>query len=304
MHCPSSLREHQLVAIRQYARNDDQPALSPPVAIGRMALPSDQLRSSAKGKGKAVLVIHTWKDFLFDMGSKTDIPSNTILTTASAQEHEDGAGEEGGEVATPPPASEKSPSPNPEPSGTTTSASYTPDEVTELLNKALLQAISKSLISLPSSSFPIPATLLYTNHILPSRPAFPTLVVRPASWAGNPLSGSTDAPHVDTEITIKASRHKSLTTFLKAAEKGGLLALKPPQKQQPDVLITSVNGSHPDVMDHTRFVTVRDLELKAAKKAAREEKEKESQSGREVEVKELWKPHQSTVELFEGMGGK
>jgi translation initiation factor 2D len=266
-----------------------------------MALPSDRLHGSAKGKGKAVLVVHTWKDFLYDMGSKTDIPPDTILTTASAQEHEEDAGNEGEE---PPFASERSHSPNPEPPAAAITLSYTPDEVTELLNKALLQAISTTLTSLPSSSFPIPATLLYTNHILPSRPAFPTLVVPPASWAENPLSSSTHAPHVDTEITIKASRHKSLTAFLKAAEKSGLLTLKPPQKQQPDILITSVNASHPDIIGHTSFVTVRNLELKAAKKAAREEKQKESQSGKEVEIRELWKPHQFTIDLFDGVGGK
>ena len=92
--------------------------------------------------------------------------------------------------------------------------------------------------------------------------------------------------------------------FLKAAEKSALLTLKSPQKQQPDVLVTSVNASHPEVVDHTPFVTVKDLELKAAKKAAREEKEKESQSNGKIEIKELWKPHQSTVELFEAMGQK
>ena len=306
MHCPPSLREHQLVAIRQYVRIDDRPALSPPVAIGRMALPSDQLRSSAREKGKAVLVVHAWKDFLFDMGSKTDLPADTVLTTSSAQEHEDDSREkeEEGETATPPPPSEKPPSPTPEPAEAPTTVSYKAEEVTELLNKALLQAILTTLKSLPSSSFPIPATLLYTNHILPSRPALPTLVISSASWAEKSLSGSTDAPHIDTDITIKTSSHKSLTTFLKAAEKSALLSLKSPQKQQPDVLVTSVNASHPDVIHHTPFVTVRDLELKAAKKAAREEKEKESQSGREVDIKELWKPHQSSVELFEGMGGK
>ena len=305
MQCPPSLREHQLVAIRQYVRIDDRPALSPPVAVGRMALSSEQLRSSEKGKGKAVLIIHAWKDFLFDMGSKSDLPSDTILTTSSAQEHEDDSRErdEQGGTATLPPPSEKPPSPTPQ-DGASTSVSYKAGEVAELLNKALLQAISTSLKSLPSSSFPIPATLLYTNHILRSRPAFPTLVVSPASWSETLLTGSTDPPHIDTDITIKTSSHKSLTTFLKGAEKSALLTLKSPQKQQPDVLVTSVNALHPDVIHHAPFVTVRDLELKAAKKAAREEKEKESRSSREVEIKELWKPHQSTVELFEGMGGK
>jgi len=59
---------------------------------------------------------------------------------------------------------------------------------------------------------------------------------------------------------------------LKTTEKSGLRVLKPLQKQQPDVLVISVNTSDPDIMNHTPFVTVKDLELRAAKKATREEK--------------------------------
>ncbi|KAF8968770.1 hypothetical protein BDZ97DRAFT_1654726 [Flammula alnicola] len=306
IHCPPALRELQLVAIRQYTRKDDKPALSPPVAIGRMALPSDQLRTSAKEKGKAVHIAHTWKDHLWDMGSKKDIPEDSFITTISSEEPgqdgRDGSETEernDAERAIPPPPSEKPPSPIPEPTDTAPTVSYSPAEVTELLNKALLQAISTNLKSLPSSSFPIPATQLYTNYILPSRPAYPTLILLPATWADTPPSSSDGPPHVDTEITIKTSSHKSLTAFLKAAEKLSLLTLKPPQKQQPDVLVTSINASHTSVVSHTPFVMVKDLELKAAKKAAREG----GKADKEVEIKELWKPHQVTVELFEGLGG-
>jgi len=91
-----------------------------------------------------------------------------------------------------------------------------------------------------------------------------------------------------------------LTTFLKAAEKSSLLTLKAPQKHQPDILVTSVNVSHQTVREHTSFVTVRDLELKAAKRAAREGKEKAANS--DVEVKEFWKPHLVSIDLFGGMG--
>lgn len=69
-----SLQVDQLVSVTQYHRE----RLGPPLAVGRMAVTSDTLRESdAKGiKGKAVYVLHTWKDHLWDMGtgSKQDVP--------------------------------------------------------------------------------------------------------------------------------------------------------------------------------------------------------------------------------------
>ena len=297
IHCSPSLGENQLVSIRQYIKTDDKPTLSPPIAVGRMALPGDQIRKAAQGKGKAVHISHTWKDYLWDMGSKKDIPENSILTDSSATEQD----------ASPVDIDEEKDATSAEPvASTSTTISYSPQEITELLNKSLLQAISTTLSSLPPSGFPITATLLYTNHILPSRPAFPSLVLPPTNLAeGSNRLSDESRPHIDTEITIKSSSHKSLTTFLKAAEKASLLTLKAPQKQQPDILVTSVNASHQTVREHTPFVTIRDLELKAAKRAAREEKEKEALAANShIEIKEFWKPHQVSVDLFEGMGAR
>ena len=304
IHCPPSLGENQLVSICQYIRTDDKPSLSPPIAVGRMALPGDQILKTEQGKGKAVHISHTWKDYLWDMGSKRDIPKNSILTVNPAADQDArpvdiDEEKDASQVSSPPIASGLTTA---DPVAST-SISYSPQEVTDLLNKSLLQAISTTLSSLPSSGFPITATLLYTNHILPSRPAFPSLVVPPTNMAEDSDRPSDESrPHIDTEITIKSSSHKSLTTFLKAAEKASLLTLKVPQKHQPDILVTSVNVSHQTVREHTAFVTVRDLELKAAKKAAREGKEKAANS--HIEVKEFWKPHLVTIDLFEGMGAR
>lgn len=44
----------------------------------------------------------------------------------------------------------------------------TPEEVSTLLNLALYQALSTS----PPTSFPIPASTLYSGYILPNRPAY------------------------------------------------------------------------------------------------------------------------------------
>ena len=290
---------------------DGKSAVSPPLVVGRMALPSVEIRSAGK-KGKAVLVIHTWKDHLWDMGSKQDVPEDTILTTSNGEMNEQNpksplpsAGDTvDGSAAplAPEPTSESSSVSGPE-SEPSRSITYTPQEVTELLQMALLQAISENLSSLPSSAFPMPATILYSNFLLPSRPAFPTRILAPADFVPDGSTANDPRP-IETEITIKTSSQKSLTAFLKAAEKRGLLTLKTPQKQQPDVLVTSVNASHPSVQSHESFVTIKILELKAAKKAAREEKEKGVQGNREVQVKELYKPHQSTVDLFEEIGAR
>jgi translation initiation factor 2D len=304
IHCPPSLDENRLVSIRQHIRTDDKPMLSPPIAVGRMALPGDQIRNVAQGKGKAVHIFHTWKDHLWDMGSKKDIPENSVLTDNSASEQDVFPVDIDEENASSPIENASGLTPAEQVASAT--ISYSPQEVTELINKSLLQAISTTLSSLPPSGFPITATLLYTNHILPSRPAFPALVLPPTNFAqgSDSLSGES-WPHVDTEITIKSSSHKSLTTFLKAAEKASLLTLKAPQKQQPEILVTSVNVSHQTVREHTKFVTIRDLELKAAKKAAKEGKEKEALAANsQFEIKEFWKPHQVSIDLFEGMGAR
>ncbi|KAJ3760535.1 eukaryotic translation initiation factor SUI1 family protein [Lentinula raphanica] len=299
IHCPPSLNEGQLVSICKYERVDidgaPTPMLSVPLAVGRMAVGSDQLQDSSQEKGKAVLVLHTWKDHLWELGSKKDVPpSEPIKTEDGAEENEDITDSKGEEEPVLPEV--KTPT-------------YTPDEVSQLLHMSLIQAITQSLSSLPASAFPIPATIFYTNHILPNRPHFPELVLHPSS-PQEPLtadSPSTDSPSPDpSSITIKTSSHKSLTAFLKHAEKSGLISTKAPQKHstQTDMLVTAVNASHPDVETHHSFATVGEIEAKAARKAAREEDEKKQRAAANLEfdVQELWKPHLDSVELFEAMG--
>jgi len=304
MHFPPSLVEHQLVAIRRQGSKDGSVVVSPPLAVGRMSVSSNSLQGSGK-KGKAVLVIHTWKDHLWEMGSKQEVPEDTNFNTLVGEALSRPADETQSSETQPtlPSANEAEPSSATQLSEATTSVIFTPQEVTEILNKSLLQAITESTSPLPPLAFPMTASIFYSNHILPSRPAYPTLVVQPDGLSRGAIADPDKPPRVDTEITIKSSSHKSLSAFLKAAEKSGLLNLKSPQKQQPDVLVTSVNSSHPNVLSHESFVTIKALELKTAKKAARDAKEREAQSGNgEIYVQQLWKPYQETVGLFEDMG--
>ncbi|KAF8890698.1 hypothetical protein BD779DRAFT_1516510 [Infundibulicybe gibba] len=261
VHHTPGLREGQLVSIRQYSRENGEPTLSPPLVVGRMALPSDRLKESGIEKGKAV----------FD-----DMPQGTVLQAGQLEEAEE------------------------PPHGPDDSSEPTPD-VSSLLHLSLLQAISTTLASLPPSSFPIPSTTFYTNHILPARPAFPASVLATGS------DDSTAASIDPQDVTIKSSSHKSLTAFLKSAEKAALLTTKAPQKhsQQSELLVMAVKPTNPAVAGHRSYVTVKNIETKLAKQAEREEREKEGpQASGELVVRELWKPHQASVALIEAFGAK
>ncbi|SJL15774.1 uncharacterized protein ARMOST_19279 [Armillaria ostoyae] len=285
----SSLAERQLVAVCQYERRDGVPTMSAPLAVGRMAVSSDQLKEGGKEKGKAALIIHAWKDHLWDMGSKGDPADPVPIGMSNAD-----VSEEDEESLEPDPLVDGSP-PSESP---LQEATYTREEVSTLLHLSLLQAIETTLKLLPTSSFPIPLSTFHTTYILPYRPAFPALLLPPSTCPNR-------EPNPEN-VTIKASTHKSFTAFLKVAEKASLLATKAPQKhaQQNEAVVTGVNGSHPSVQQHKPFVTLRDLEIKAAKKAQREEEEqeKEALAHHGLSVRELCKPHLVSAELFKAMG--
>ena len=61
----------QLVAITQHT-NASPTARGPPLAVGHLAVDLGVVKDG--GKGKAVHVLHSWKDYLFDLGSKVDPP--------------------------------------------------------------------------------------------------------------------------------------------------------------------------------------------------------------------------------------
>lgn len=97
-HTPN-LRQGQLVGVCQY----EPGKRGPPLAVGRMAVGAEGLRRGVKGK--AVLVVHTYKDKLWELGKKDDPPEpvEVTLSDAQAEETREGASED---EATPPPGSE------------------------------------------------------------------------------------------------------------------------------------------------------------------------------------------------------
>lgn len=76
-------------------------------------------------------------------------------------------------------------------------------EISTLLSVALLQALN----TLQSASFPMPASLLYSAHILPNRPAY--------------------IPRENREdVVISRSEWKKLAKWMKEVAKEGLLKIK------------------------------------------------------------------------------
>ncbi|KAI6118492.1 hypothetical protein EDD16DRAFT_1480968 [Pisolithus croceorrhizus] len=262
----------QLVAIAQYIK-DCPTTFGAPLAVGRLAVDLGKLK--AGGKGKAVHLLHSWKDCLFNVGSKVDPPGVVEVQEVGGSKE----GAEGQAAETVIAGEQDEPSAEVQEVGGTDFGEGNPDppadpaprhlvqqpQVSTILRNAVLQAIRGTLKSLPTSSFPVPAGTFYSSYILPYRPA-----------------GTSEYPLID----IKHSTYKSLAAFLKVLDKQGILTIK---DMKPEPLVMSVAASHSEVLSHTPYVSLRDIQLKEEKREKREEEEKAKVQ--EMEIKELWKPH-------------
>ena len=99
-HSPS-LSVGQLVCVTQYyPAVNGAPQIGPALAVGHMALTGDQVRRS--GKGKAVNIVHTWKDNLWEMGGKEDPPAPKVIELNQKTDSEaDGEGPPSGDPGAP-----------------------------------------------------------------------------------------------------------------------------------------------------------------------------------------------------------
>ncbi|KAI0370925.1 eukaryotic translation initiation factor SUI1 family protein [Pilatotrama ljubarskyi] len=302
-HSPALVPD-QLVSVTQYHRG----AIGPPLAVGRMAVSSDTLRSAEETdvKGKAVYTLHTWKDALWELGvsKKADVPAPRELkseATSTDSEPSDGpteedkapvppknadvAGRDGSLNCSEPQAGQAESAEAPaQESGST--AKLTAEDVSSLLRSALLQAIATTLSALPPSSFPMAASTFWSAYVLPARSAYAL-----------DMYGLPDANSID----VKHSTFKNVKMFLKASAKEGLIKLK---ETKGDVMVTAVYPQHPDVASRHPHRTIGDLEAKAKKAEDREQREREAEEKRkgEIQVAELWKPFGTTVPFFVAAG--
>ena len=167
--------------------------------------------------------------------------------------------------------------------------------MSDLLRAAVLQAIGTTVKSLSPSSFPIPAGTFYSSYILPFRPAF----VRQVQF--ETASGNDENSPTYPAIDIKHSSYKSLAAFLKDLDKRGILTVK---DMKPEPLVLKVSASHSDVTSHKLYTSLRDIQLKEERREKRVEEERSRV--KEMEVRELWKPHapSGSVRFFSEGGFK
>ena len=57
-----------------------------------MALASDEIKEDGK-KGKAVYILHTWKDYLWELGGGGDVPEVRDVTVADNETEGDADGD-------------------------------------------------------------------------------------------------------------------------------------------------------------------------------------------------------------------
>ncbi|WWD17017.1 hypothetical protein CI109_101453 [Kwoniella shandongensis] len=174
------------------------------------------------------------------------------------------------------------------------SAPLSPSEISTLLSISLLQALR----SLQPTSFPMPASLLYSAHVLPNRPWYIPKEKR-------------------EEVVIAKSEWKKLTKWMKEVGKEGLLKVK---ETKGEVVVQSFDAQHPSLQSHVDFKTVAEDEAKAAKKAAREAALTNNDptapsgssgvsaaggangKGKEIVVEELWKASGGAITFWEACG--
>ncbi|KAF8556748.1 hypothetical protein OG21DRAFT_1408399 [Imleria badia] len=161
----------QLVSIVQHTDGSTS-TCGPPLAVGRLAVDSNTLKTGAKGK--AVHVLQTWKDHLFDMGNKVDPPGEMELKE-----------DEGGDDD----------APQSEPSGDDERQETVPDDVATDPNRTNGAASN----ALPPAESLAPASVPQISTSAPSEPVF--------SKEGKICPGRSYAP-TETPAEIKQEKRE------------------------------------------------------------------------------------------------
>ncbi|CAO3585977.1 unnamed protein product [Absidia cylindrospora] len=219
-----------------------------PLAVGTMATSSADIKVRSGMKGKAVIILHVYNDFLWSMGDKSSPPELKDISDDEYVEEEEDNDEEDedsqqqqqqleNEPLTA--ASDNQPSgqqqDQPKPStDDTPSMNYTTAEIDDLLKDSLYQGLLFKLTPEKTTTvLPLSVSSLYTAYILPSRPRRGGL-----------------------EVDIKKSSWKKVQKFLKTMEKSGVLKLK---EHRGETNVTSINWSHPSLQGVTPYKTVEKL---------------------------------------------
>ncbi|RUS22292.1 hypothetical protein BC937DRAFT_89765 [Endogone sp. FLAS-F59071] len=204
-----------------------------PMAVGTIAIATSKLTPLSNLKGKAVHIIHVYKDHLWAMGTKADPPDLTEMPVQGELEEEDVAdGTEAlkpvdgvGEAEAPPTGNAD------EEAKTEVSRKLSTDEIDALLRTSFYQALQFKLTPKhPAELFPMPASTLYSTYLLPSRPI-----------------------DVGSEVDVKRSSWKKVAKFFKVMEKSGIIKTK---EQRGEIYVTGIDWQHKDLTNLKRYKTI------------------------------------------------
>ncbi|KAI7857575.1 hypothetical protein BDC45DRAFT_500145 [Circinella umbellata] len=266
-----------------------------PLAVGTMTLPTSEIRVRSGMKGKAVHIIHVYRDFLWAMGDKSDPPEIVDISGDGGEEYTD---DEEGQENNKENVSQNHSSTSTASTKETSTADKANDnkeekpklsteETDDVLQAALLQALKfKMTPENAQSQLPISASALYSTYILPSRPR----------------GRGADAD-------IKGSSWKKVQKFLKIMEKNKLLKVK---EQRGEMMVTSVNWTHESLQNHDSYKTVGTANSSAQQQNStnphnntdktQSNNNASSSSGGssqgQIEVQDVFKPHGNPVHIF------
>ncbi|GAA95852.1 uncharacterized protein L969DRAFT_95351 [Mixia osmundae IAM 14324] len=252
---PPAYTEGTLVAV---SSGDDSER---PCAVGQLSATPEKLARAATGK--VVITLHAEQDHLWMSGTQSE-PQRIALPTLEA---------EAASLAL-----DDSVQPEEVPEALTKEAAVEPAKMlpVELVDALLEQALCYAVVNtLPNKSqFPLSASVVYSAHILPARPA-------------------AHADHI-AQIDVKRSSHKTLAKFLKAMAAKDLLTLK---EMKPEALVLSINKDAAPLKELRPYKTMAKLTAQARASEAQEAKEEASASS--ISVTDVYKPHGQTVAFFE-----
>ncbi|KAI8096873.1 uncharacterized protein BX664DRAFT_377996 [Halteromyces radiatus] len=260
-----------------------------PLAVGKMAISSSDIKVRSGMKGKAVYVLHVYHDFLWAMGDKSEPPEMKDISDDEYMEEED---ENDNQQQDDNQTTVEEIQQSSQVSTTMkedTSMNYTTSEIDDLLKESLYQGLLFKLTPEKGTSvLPISASSLYTAYILPSRPRRGGL-----------------------EVDIKKSSWKKVQKFLKTMEKTGLLKLK---EQRGETNVTTINWSHPSLQGVTPYKTVEKLMLEQQQQQQHLSTPSsienqptgksntisaDTSSSDQIQILDMYKPIGSTIPLFE-----
>lgn len=164
----------------------------------------------------------------------------------------------------------------------------TVSQIDEYLNSALHQALGHL-----TNATPIPASSLYSGHILPSRPS------------AIPFQHRED-------VVVGKSSWKKLAKWMKVVEKEGLLKVK--EGRGGEITVTVIHSDHPAIALHRQHKTIAKEEEQMRRTTVISDNAEQASTGKaipsakdrgkngELSIEEVWKPNGVSIGFWEECG--